>query len=102
MHREQALGRAVTDIGMQNRHWFGVPAELDVALVARDDGAVLARPLDDLAHVFDWENPSGWVGWRVEPHQPNSCPVSGAVGLPTRVDVAGQIVSRDRIGTGQP
>src|SRR4030095_14196288 len=86
---------------MQNRHRFGIPAELDVALVACDDCVVLPRPLDDLAHVLDREHPSGRVGWRVEPHQPNSCLVSGAVELPSRVYVARQVVSRHRNGTGQ-
>jgi hypothetical protein len=51
--------------------------------------------------VLDREYPPGRVGRRVEPHQPNSCLVSGAVGIPSRVYVAGQVVSRHWDGTGQ-
>ena len=69
VHGEDALVRAVADVGVQHRVGVGLPGALDVALVADQQHPALAAPGDHLAQVVLRQHPAGGVGRRVEPEQ---------------------------------
>ncbi len=88
---EQALVIVTADVRVQHRRGVGLPAQLQVALVADQQHPVLPRPLHRPAELRDGQHPPGRVGRRVQPEQPH----------PGRVQL-GHVVVLDRLGAAQP
>ncbi len=84
MHREQAGGVAVAHVGVQDRQRRRIPAQIEVALVRRDEHVVGARPLHDGAQLLEVEYPPGRVGRRIQPDHADAARRDGlpAGGLP--------------------
>ncbi len=90
VHGQEALVRPPRDRGMQHRERRGVPAALDVALVADQEHPPFPAPGDDLAQVVGRQHTAGRVGRRVQPEQARSLGSEGR-----------QRVGREAAGPGQ-
>lgn len=71
VHGQQPLVRAAADIGAQHRDRLRLPAQLQVALVTDQQHPVLPGPGHGPPQPIGRQHPTGRVGRRVQPEQPN-------------------------------